>query len=54
MTALIKKACVRCFKCLGWGGSLVNDLKSVYANSKACERVRGEKSDWFEFNWSLR
>lgn len=36
------------------GGKFLNDIKRFYVNSKACLRIRGERSDLFKIERGLR
>ena len=38
----------------GVDGSLLQAVKSMYADSKACVRVGSERSDWFPVRVGLR
>lgn len=46
MTALIKKGRLwKMFQMYGFGGKLLNNIKSLYLNNKVCGGIRNEKSD---------
>src|SRR5678815_933392 len=36
------------------GGKLLNGIKSMYNDSKACERINRVESDWFNINSRVR
>ena len=49
-----REALWKVLRIYGVGGSLLQAVKSMYADSKACVRVGSERSDWFPVRVGLR